>query len=66
MRPAWRRLPGRAGLADPQAERSLRCSGAGGHARGREPGVPCPGTVKWVDRERRGSVAHARGSGARV
>ncbi|KAK7803571.1 hypothetical protein U0070_004207, partial [Myodes glareolus] len=23
LRPAWRRLPGRAGLADPQAERSL-------------------------------------------
>lgn len=64
--PSWRRLPGRAGPADPQAERSLRCPGAGGHARGREPGVPRPGTVRWVDKEGRGSVAHARGPGARV
>lgn len=66
LRPSWRLLPGALGPAEPQAECSLRCPGAGGHARGREPGVPCPGTVRWVDREGRGSVAHARGPGARV
>lgn len=66
LRPSWRLLPGALGPAEPQAECSLRCPGAGGHARGRESGVPCPGTVRWVDREGRGSVAHARGPGARV
>lgn len=51
---------GPAGGAQPQVAEG------GGHLPGREPGVPCPGTVRWVDREGRGSVAHARGSGARV